>query len=329
MSNIAWRSRLLWTLLLLTMIPWFTGCSHQMAPPAASAEVKPQVAEDLDIKPLVRDFLANLPADEDRVQPQDVAGAKPFVVDVRQPEDYAKGFIDGAVNIRLRDLANSVQALPAMDKDIVVVCDTGYRAAIGVEILQILGYKKARSLDGGMQAWKLANLATITRPAPPRLAGQPPKINPKLQAALNYYLGYTLPVQEAAISPARLTEDRQRKSSEEDQSAWNIDQGPSILIGVDNLEEFNRLHLTSSAMNLPIRDLVDLTDKLSPTGVTVMGCMIPNVFPVEPKMTRFVVVSRTKHRAVLGMTAMQMLGFHFVSALDGDVLAWVTGKPTA
>jgi len=74
-----------------------------------------------------------------------------------------------------------------------------------------------------------------------------------LQAALNYYLVYTLPVHEGAITPAGLTDDRQSKSSEETQSAWSVEQGPSILIGVDSLEEFKALRLTSSAMNLPIR----------------------------------------------------------------------------
>jgi rhodanese-related sulfurtransferase len=43
-------------------------------------------------------------------------------------------------------------------------------------------------------------------------------------------------------------------------------------------------------------------------------------------LTRFVVVSTSGHRAALGMMSMQLLGFHFVRALDGDVQAWVASR---
>ncbi|RPH35611.1 DUF3410 domain-containing protein, partial [bacterium] len=81
-------------------------------------------------------FLKNLPADWYLVSAHDVASAKPFVVDVRQPDEYAKGFIDGAVNIPLRELAVSLQALPPTNTNTVVVSDTGHRSALGMAVLQ-------------------------------------------------------------------------------------------------------------------------------------------------------------------------------------------------
>ena len=75
-------------------------------------------------------------------------------MDVRQPEEYAKGFIDGAVNIAMRELAANLRALPAMDKDIVLVCESGYRSAVGMAVLRMLGYKNVRTLEGGMKAWR-------------------------------------------------------------------------------------------------------------------------------------------------------------------------------
>jgi rhodanese-related sulfurtransferase len=307
------------------------GCSSQARPPATPAATKPQATADLDVKPFVRRFLANLPADWNEVPAEDVAKAKPFVVDVRQPDVYAKGFIEGAVNIPLRQLTVTLQALPAMDKDIVVVCNSGHSAAIGMAMLQMLGYKKTQSLEGGMEAWRQAKLSTVTGPVPARPAGQAPQVNDQLQAALNYYLVHTLPVHEGAMSPASLTWDQQRKSSMELEENDTFDQGRSILMVVDGPDEFEKVHVTSSAMNFPLRGLVDSVETLPPTGATIYAgaCKVPNRFNLEPKLSRFVVVSTSQHRAALGMMSMQLAGFHFVSALEGDVIAWRAGTPTA
>ena len=329
MSRTARRTGLL--LLCLAMVLPLGGCHRQTQPPVAPAATKAQAATDLDMKPIVREFLANLPADWNEVPAQAVETAKPFIVDVRQPDDYAKGFIAGAVNIPLRQLTVTLQALPAMDHDIVVVCNSGHRAAIGMGILQMLGYKKAQSLEGGMEGWRQAKLSTVTGPVPARPVGQAPRVNEQLQAALTYYLARTLPVHEGAMSPAGLTEDQQRKSSMELMENDTFDQGRSVLMVVDGPAEFAKVHLTSGAMNFQLRGLVDLVEALPPTGATIYAgaCKIPNRFNVEPKLSRFVVVSTSTHRAALGMLSMQLLGFHFVSALEGDVIAWRAGNPTA
>jgi len=43
---------------------------------------------------------------------------------------------------------------------------------------------------------------------------------------------------------------------------------------------------------------------------------------LEPKLTRFIVVSTNNHRATLGMMSMQLLGFHFIRALEGGLGNW-------
>jgi rhodanese-related sulfurtransferase len=182
-----------------------------------------------------------------------------------------------------------------------------------------------------MEAWRQAKLSTVTGPVPARPDGQAPRVNEQLQAALTYYLVRTLPVHEGAMSPAGLTEDQQRKSSMELMENDTFDQGRSVLMVVDGPAEFAKVHLTSGAMNFQLRGLVDLVEALPPTGATIYAgaCKIPNRFNVEPKLSRFVVVSTSTHRAALGMLSMQLLGFHFVSALEGDVIAWRAGNPTA
>ncbi len=43
---------------------------------------------------------------------------------------------------------------------------------------------------------------------------------------------------------------------------------------------------------------------------------------VNPKLTRFVIVSSTQHRATLGMMGMQLLGYRFIRALEGGLGNW-------
>jgi rhodanese-related sulfurtransferase len=231
--------------------------------PTATREL--QRNPNVDMKPLLRDFLANLPADWNLVASQDVAKLSPFIVDVRQPDEYSRGFIAGAINIPLRDLAKNLTALPGMDKDIVVVCDTGHRGAIGMAVLQMLGYKKAKTLDGGMQAWQVAKLSVVTAPVPQRAAGQAPQVNPQVQAMLDYYLVHTLPLDWGIINTVGLDADQKlAPSSSADAMPETYDQGPSLLISVDTPDEFEKSTIAKfqRAINLPLRQVPDTLDRM-------------------------------------------------------------------
>jgi rhodanese-related sulfurtransferase len=216
----------------------------------------------VDMQPFLRDFLAGLPADWYLTTSQDVVRTQPFVVDIRQPEEYSRGFIEGAVNIPLRELVSSLQALPSVDKEIALVCDTGHRAAVGMMILQMLGYKKARTLDGGLQAWQAAKLTLVTAPVPPRPANPVPQVNSQLRAMLDYYLVHTLPYDWGTIDQAGLTTDQMLKpSSAGEAMPETYDQGPSLLVDVDTSEEFAQVTL-HRVINLPLRKLPDSMDSM-------------------------------------------------------------------
>jgi rhodanese-related sulfurtransferase len=79
------------------------------------------------------------------------AEVKPFVLDVRQPEEYAAGHIAGARLIPLGELHGRAGELPR-DREIVVVCASGSRSASATRLLTSLGYT-AVNLHGGMGAW--------------------------------------------------------------------------------------------------------------------------------------------------------------------------------
>ena len=268
------RPRINWQILFLgLLIILITSACSPATQPAVNPTVisEAQRNPNVDMKPALRDFLSGLPADWNLVTTQDVAKALPFIVDVRQPDEYNRGFIAGAVNIPLRELAKNLQALPDVDKDIVVVCDTGHRSAIGMAVLQMLGYKKAKTLDGGLQAWQNAKQVVVTTPVPQKQTNPTPKVNAQIQAMLDYYLVHTLPIDWGIIDATGLTADQKLlPSSAVEAMPETYDQGPSLLVDVDTPEEFQKSILTTyhRAINLPLRQLPDTLDNM-PLEATV------------------------------------------------------------
>jgi hydroxyacylglutathione hydrolase len=74
------------------------------------------------------------------------------LIDVRRPEEFAAGHIEGASLIPLDTLAAAYAQLPR-DVRLVVYCRSGHRSAQAVSFLREHGYGRAVSLDGGIIAW--------------------------------------------------------------------------------------------------------------------------------------------------------------------------------
>ena len=80
--------------------------------------------------------------------------APPLILDVRTPEEFAAGYIPGAVNIPVADLVNRGAELnPYKDKEIVVYCQLGPRAGFAEQLLTQNGFRDVRNLEGHMQQW--------------------------------------------------------------------------------------------------------------------------------------------------------------------------------
>jgi len=86
-----------------------------------------------------------------------------FVLDVREPDEWAAGHIAGATLIPLGELASRMGELPK-DKAIVVVCQSGRRSAQGRDILLGNGFAQVTSMGGGMSAWVAQGLAVVAGP---------------------------------------------------------------------------------------------------------------------------------------------------------------------
>lgn len=84
---------------------------------------------------------------------------KAVVVDVCGPDEFAAGHVTGAKNVPLPDLeAKLAGVVKNKNLPLVLVCASGMRSRRAVAIAKKLGYENARSLTGGMGAWRAANL---------------------------------------------------------------------------------------------------------------------------------------------------------------------------
>jgi phage shock protein E len=74
------------------------------------------------------------------------------MVDVRGPDEFAKGHLDGARNIPVGELASRVGELGAKDTKVIVYCHSGIRATRAASILRDQGFTQVTNL-GPMSAW--------------------------------------------------------------------------------------------------------------------------------------------------------------------------------
>ena len=83
---------------------------------------------------------------------------KAVLIDVSEPDEFAKGHPNGARNVPLGKLEGAKELPSNKALPLVVVCPTGSRASRAAGLLRKAGYEKAQSLAGGLGAWREANL---------------------------------------------------------------------------------------------------------------------------------------------------------------------------
>jgi rhodanese-related sulfurtransferase len=86
-----------------------------------------------------------------------VSSDPPIVVDVRAPNELAKGRIEGSLNLPLNRLGERLDELPA-NRRVLVHCAGGYRSSIAAGLMQQRGLD-VLELAGGMAAWEAAGQA--------------------------------------------------------------------------------------------------------------------------------------------------------------------------
>ncbi|MEG5136066.1 MULTISPECIES: rhodanese-like domain-containing protein [unclassified Microcoleus] len=123
------------------------------------AQESPAISEvAVNLESEVDRFLTSIPSGYFTIA--NVAGLKTrlknpqtVLVDVREPSEYQSGHIPNAINIPLRTLAQNLNEIPRA-RPVVLYCSTGYRSAMGVMTLHLLGYENVQGFPPSFAGWK-------------------------------------------------------------------------------------------------------------------------------------------------------------------------------
>lgn len=113
------------------------------------------------------DLVADCLADISEVFPWDLEemlakDPPPMILDVREPYEYEAMHIEGSLHVP-RGIVESAadwgyeetvpELVEARDREIVVVCRSGYRSVLVAHNLQMMGYQHIASLKTGLRGW--------------------------------------------------------------------------------------------------------------------------------------------------------------------------------
>ncbi len=94
---------------------------------------------------------------------RDMDKEKVTLIDVRTAEEFATGAIEGAINLPLDDIRESLASIPA-GKPVVLYCGVGLRGYLASCILRQNGFNDVRNLIGGLRTYKTAT-APVASPS--------------------------------------------------------------------------------------------------------------------------------------------------------------------
>ncbi len=84
---------------------------------------------------------------------------KAIVIDVCEPDEFARGHVMGAKNLPLGQLEDKLaQLVKSKSAQVVMVCQVGARSARAAATARKLGFENVKSLAGGLKAWQAASM---------------------------------------------------------------------------------------------------------------------------------------------------------------------------
>jgi rhodanese-related sulfurtransferase len=89
----------------------------------------------------------------DELQSELKSGKAPMIIDLRDPREYQNYHLAGAVNIPLDEVEKRIGEIPA-SSNVVLACHAGQQSLLGGRLLNKLGRKWIKMLDGGILAWR-------------------------------------------------------------------------------------------------------------------------------------------------------------------------------
>ncbi len=75
---------------------------------------------------------------------------KPFLLDVRTPEEFNQGNVAGSVNIPMDDIPDNLEKIRGIRERIVIICHSGARAHVVQSFFRQNGIDNTEVLEGGV-----------------------------------------------------------------------------------------------------------------------------------------------------------------------------------
>ena len=86
------------------------------------------------------------------------SGEQIVLIDVREPDEFARGKIPGAYTIPRGVLEMQVDGRLPRESTVVLYCGGGGRSALAAKSLADMGFENVENLQGGWQAWTNSGL---------------------------------------------------------------------------------------------------------------------------------------------------------------------------
>jgi rhodanese-related sulfurtransferase len=292
---------------LLMVFSLILGACAPAAEPVVEEPQAPVVEEPVVVAPdaqaLFAALIAELPADKGygtvpaAKLNEELVDKAPFLLDVREAAELEKdGYIEGAVNIPVREVLANLDKLPGLDQPIVIYCASGHRGGMTMAALKLLGYTNVRNLAGGLGAWKKANLAVATgsMPAAPEAISTPIVADQPLFDMLNgFFIG--MPDDFYAMKTDKVAEELTSAT-------------PPTIVDIRTAEEFGKDGHIEGAVNVPMQEIFNSLDK------------------VPAKDAPIVINCVSGHRGSIVAMGLRLMGYTNVVNLAGGLNAWKAAK---
>ncbi len=97
------------------------------------------------------------------------ANPKTLLIDVREPQEFAEGHIQGSVPVPMGKIPHHAKAIADSGHPIVVICRSGARASSCAGVLKQQGAREVHVLAGGVLGWQRAGRIVKTGSKAPGL----------------------------------------------------------------------------------------------------------------------------------------------------------------
>ena len=102
----------------------------------------------------------------DEIMPWDLAEMletkTPLLLDVREPDEFNMAHITNSISVPRGVLESACEydyeetepeLVTARERDVVVICRSGYRSVLACSVMQMMGYRSVVSLKTGIKGW--------------------------------------------------------------------------------------------------------------------------------------------------------------------------------